>query len=181
LRRSYDFSPPLPSGVVPPAQQPPLGGEEKLRAFLADVLLPDIARRHPVDARRTILLGHSFGGMFALGLFYARPTLFGQIVAISPSLWWQDHYLLARERAFVARAQAGEIALSHRRVLLLAGGAESAQTVQETRSLARRLDAALSGLGLGVHYIELPDETHMSAPVAAATVVLRQVLTARWQ
>jgi len=180
LRRSYDFSPPLPPGTVAPAGQPPLGGELALHAFLADVLLPDIATRFPVDTRRQILLGHSFGGMYALAMLYARPALFGQIVAISPSIWWQDHYLLAREREFVARARAAEFSLSNKRLLLIAGGAESPQTIQETRSLAQRLDTALSGHGLGVDYAELPGETHMSVPVAAATTVLRHVLTARW-
>lgn len=178
-RRAYDLTPPLPAGQTPQPGWPPLGGESDMTTFLSKQLLPDIARRFPVDAHRQILVGHSFGGMFALSLFYAQPELFGQIVAISPSLWWQDHFMLERERAFTARAQAGKLALAGKRLLLMAGGAESAQTLQLTQSLAQRLNASLSGFGLEVGHIVLPDETHLSVPVAAATTVLRQVLTAR--
>ncbi|MCB4320713.1 alpha/beta fold hydrolase [Alcaligenes sp. 13f] len=178
-RRAYDFTPPLPVGQTPQPGWPTLGGELEMMAFLSQQLLPDIARRFPVDAHRQVLLGHSFGGMFALSLFYAQPERFSQIVAISPSVWWQDHFILARERAFTAQAQAGKVALLGKRLLLMAGGAESAQTLQLTHSLARRLDSALSGQGLEVGHVVLADETHLSVPVAAATTVLRQVLTAR--
>jgi len=184
LRRSYDFSPPEPPGKPLPrvnGYPPPLGGEQALLAFLEGTLLPEIARRYPVDDRRLTLAGHSFGGMYALNVLYTRPDLFNQIVAISPSLWWQDHYLLDRESAFVRQAQAGKADLRRSRLLLMAGGAETAQTVHEARSLARRLDVALAPQGLATVYVELPEETHMSVPVAAATHVLRHVLTARQQ
>ena len=184
LRRSYDFSPPEPPGKPLPrvnGYPPPLGGEQALLAFLEQTLMPEIARRYPVDPRRQILVGHSFGGMYALNVLYTRPDLFTQIVSISPSLWWQDHYLLERESAFVRQAQAGKHDLRRSRLLLMAGGAESPQTVHEARSLARRLDQSLAPQGLATVYVELPEETHMSVPVAAATHVLRHVLTARQQ
>ncbi len=179
VRRAYDFTPPLPSGQKLQPGALPLGGEAGLAEFLAQRLLPEIAGRLPVDASRQTLLGHSFGGMFALSLFYTRPALFAQIVAISPSVWWQEHYLLARERHFIANCREGRFNPVGRRLLLMAGGAESPQTVQLTRALAQRLEAALSGQGLDVGHMVLPDETHLSAPVAAATAVLRNVLTAR--
>ncbi|WP_287814294.1 alpha/beta hydrolase-fold protein, partial [Achromobacter sp.] len=184
LRRSYDFSPPEPPGKPLPrvnGYPPPLGGEQALLAFLEHTLLPEIARRYPVDPRRRILVGHSFGGMYALNVLYTRPDLFTQIVSISPSLWWQDHYLLERESAFMRQTQAGKHDLRRSRLLLMAGGAESPQTVHEARSLARRLDQSLAPQGLATVYVELPEETHMSVPVAAATHVLRHVLTARQQ
>lgn len=184
LRRSYDFSPPEPPGKPLPrvnGYPPPLGGEQALLAFLEHTLMPEIARRYPVDQRRQTLVGHSFGGMYALNVLYTRPDLFTQIVSISPSLWWQDHYLLDRESAFMRQAQAGGHDLRRSRLLLMAGGAESPQTVHEARSLARRLDQSLAPRGLATVYVELAEETHMSVPVAAATHVLRHVLTARQQ
>lgn len=154
-------------------------GESARQTFLAQDLLPNIARRFPVDAYRQILVGHSFGGMFGLSLLYRQPALFGQIVAISPSLWWQGHFLMEREREFTTRVTTGQINLAGKRLLLMAGGAESAQTRQLTQSLAHRLDHALSAYGMEVGHAELPDETHLSVPVAAVNQVLRQVLTAR--
>ncbi|WZB77113.1 alpha/beta hydrolase-fold protein [Achromobacter insuavis] len=133
LRRSYDFSPPEPPGKPLPrvnGYPPPLGGEQALLAFLEHTLMPEIARRYPVDPRRQTLAGHSFGGMYALNVLYTRPDLFTQIVSISPSLWWQDHYLLERESAFVRQAQAARHDL---RRCADAGGAESPQTVHEAR------------------------------------------------
>ena len=155
---------------------PPLGGEQALLAFLEHTLMPEIARRYPVDPRRQILVGHSFGGMYALNVLYTRPDLFTQIVSISPSLWWQDHYLLERESAFVRQAQAGKHDLRRSRLLLMAGGAESPQTVHEARSLARRLDQSLAPQGLATVYVELPEETHMSVPVAAEMCIRDRVV-----
>ncbi|MCB4322012.1 hypothetical protein KOE80_07350 [Alcaligenes sp. 13f] len=47
---------------------------------------------------------------------------------------------MEREREFTARVIAGQINLVGKRLLLMAGDAESAQTRQLTQSLAHRLD-----------------------------------------
>jgi predicted alpha/beta superfamily hydrolase len=177
-RRSYDFSPPLPAGQAPEPGSPKLGGHDELLDFLQHKLQPEIARRYPVDPNRLSLYGHSFGGMFALHALFTRPELFSHYVSASPSLWWQDRYLLNEERVFMQRAQAGQLSLVHTRLLLIAGGRETPHTTREAAALSTRLQP-LSALGLSVSYETLPDETHMSMPVASVTQVLREVFTTR--
>ena len=41
------------------------------------------------------LSGDSFGGLFALHTLIHRPEVFSGIIAISPSLWWDDQGLTA--------------------------------------------------------------------------------------
>lgn len=58
--------------------------------FLADELLPELRRRWPlrVDAAATTIAGYSLGGLAACWAGCSRPDLFGNVAALSPSLWW---------------------------------------------------------------------------------------------
>ncbi|TKD26236.1 alpha/beta hydrolase [Rhodobacter capsulatus] len=56
-------------------------------ALLTDTILPRIEAVLPVDPRHRMVLGHSYGGAFALRAGFARPDLFSHVAAGSPSLW----------------------------------------------------------------------------------------------
>lgn len=173
LRRSYDFSPPAPAG-----EKPPQGGDDEFLDTLEQVVIPEIARRHPLDRDRLSLFGHSFGGMFAMHALFTRPMLFTHYVSASPSLWWRDDYLLPQERRFAARVAAGEISPVHQSLLLVIGERETPQEIQDAQALAQRL-APLSAYGLRTAFHLQPGEDHMSLPIAIAPTVLRQVFSAR--
>ena len=81
------------------------GGADRMLAFLADELLPHIDRTYPTHPFR-ILIGHSFGGLFALYAWLSRPETFGAHVAISPSLWWDGERLIDSLAARLPRAPA---------------------------------------------------------------------------
>jgi predicted alpha/beta superfamily hydrolase len=49
------------------------------------------------------LLGHSFGGLFALYALFEQPELFTRYSICSPSLWWNQREPLTREAAYAAR------------------------------------------------------------------------------
>ncbi|WP_118134687.1 alpha/beta hydrolase [Oceanicella sp. SM1341] len=68
-------------------EAPPAAGRAATLTFLEHEVLPRIAARAPLDARRRMLLGHSFGGYFALRALADRPGLFSHVVASSPSVW----------------------------------------------------------------------------------------------
>ncbi len=172
--RSFDYTPVAPAGAK---HGPNLGGEDAFLAFLTGTLQPEIARRYRIDPATQTLFGHSFGGMFALHAMYAQPQAFSHYVAVSPSLWWQDYYLLPRERAFAERVRTGQVR-TKAALTLLVGGQESPQMIQDTQALAARM-APLSAWGIRSSVSVLPDETHMSVPIAVITRVLRDVGTAR--
>lgn len=58
--------------------------------FLADELLPQLRARYPsvVDPARTVIGGYSYGGLAACWAAYRRPDAFGDVLALSASLWW---------------------------------------------------------------------------------------------
>jgi pimeloyl-ACP methyl ester carboxylesterase len=62
-------------------------------AFLADELLPHIDSAYPTVGFR-VLIGHSFGGLFAVHAWLSRPEVFRAYVAISPSLWWDGERVI---------------------------------------------------------------------------------------
>ncbi|MFD1145221.1 alpha/beta hydrolase-fold protein [Larkinella insperata] len=73
------------------------GGGERFYSFITNELLPEIEKRYRVDTTHRTLMGHSFGGYFALFALYKNLTgtpVFDQLVAASPSLWYHDTYLL---------------------------------------------------------------------------------------
>jgi len=61
--------------------------------FIETELIPYIENKYPVTNFRT-LIGHSYGGLFAIYTLINHPQLFSNYVAIDPSLDWDDQKLL---------------------------------------------------------------------------------------
>jgi len=80
---------------------PTAGGADHFLSFLVDELMPHVNanyRTAPYD----ILVGHSFGGLFAVYALLERPDAFDAYVSISPSLWWNDGAMITEAKAFFA-------------------------------------------------------------------------------
>jgi predicted alpha/beta superfamily hydrolase len=91
-RRERDFT---PTRVV---TSPQSGGAAQFLAFLEQELMPLIDRTYRTNPADRALLGHSYGGLFAVYTLLHRPQLFQRIVAASPSLGW-DKGVLCQEAA----------------------------------------------------------------------------------
>lgn len=173
-RRGFDLSPPAPEA----RNTPPQGGQDMFLAFIEKRLMPKVAERFQVDPDQRSLVGHSFGGMFGLYTLFTRPDLFQHVVAVSPSLWWQDRFLLKHERDFTERAHAGQIDLTHRSLSLVLAERDLAQSVQDARSLQLRLEN-LTQYGLRSDYRVEAGEDHMSIPFRIPSRVLDELISAR--
>ena len=91
--RTRDLTPP---GVKDERtrQSFPTGGKaDSLLAFFERELIPHIDKTYNTSSFR-LLVGHSFGGLFAIHTLVNQPELFNAYIAISPSLWWDDQYLV---------------------------------------------------------------------------------------
>ncbi|NYT73314.1 alpha/beta hydrolase [Halomonas sp. QX-2] len=174
LRRSYDLSPP----VAEEQNTPPQGGQDELLDFIEHSLMPAIAERFPVDANHQSLYGHSFGGMFAIYALFTRPDLFNHIVAASPSLWWNNSYLLKHERDFRQQVEAEEANVIHHSLSLVVADNDSLQNQQDASQLYQRLED-LSAYGLRSSYHKVEGEDHMSVPFVLESRVLKQLLGTR--
>lgn len=173
-RRAFDLSPPQP----PERNTPPQGGQDQFLDFIEKRLMPKVNERFKVDQDQRSLVGHSFGGMFGVYTLFTRPQLFQHVVAISPSLWWHDRYLLTPERAFSQRAIDGKIDLTHSSLTLMMGDREMPQEIQDARSLQHRLEG-LSQYGLRSDFQVEAGEDHMSMPFRVVPRVLEELTTTR--
>ncbi|WP_273069887.1 alpha/beta hydrolase [Thioclava marina] len=68
-------------------------------ALLTDTVLPRVEAALPVDPRRRMVLGHSYGGAFALRAGFVRSDLFSHVAAGSPSIWTDPDWFLDPQRA----------------------------------------------------------------------------------
>lgn len=186
FRRSWDLGPP-PGRTYPPFQDggPAVrtGGGAEMARFLLDDVRPFLADYVQLNLTRQSVFGHSFGGLFALWLMFNRPDAFRTWIAASPSITWEDSFLLDHLKRFdpVGRRlsvhlsagewEGDELAPFQRdRADSAARLAQKKQT--QTVSAAREMAGQLSGLGLQVAFEVYADETHMSVlPVAVNRAV----------
>lgn len=76
---------------------PTAGGADNFLTFLKDELIPFVDQNYRTQPYR-ILIGHSFGGLFALYCLITAPETFNAYIAISPTFWWDDHYLARKAK-----------------------------------------------------------------------------------
>ncbi len=110
------------------------GAGDRYVIFLAGTVKPRIDqmfRTHP-DRDSTVIGGSSMGGLISLYALFRRPSPFGHAIVMSPSIWFGGREVLRYvERARPVRG----------RLYLDVGTAEGAETVRDTRALARILRA----------------------------------------
>ncbi len=78
---------------------PTHGGADNFVRFLSDELMPWVESRYRTRPY-SILVGHSYGGLFAVHTLLTRPDLFDAYLAISPSLDWNNQALVAEAETF---------------------------------------------------------------------------------
>ncbi|MCP1994660.1 alpha/beta hydrolase [Flavobacterium sp. HSC-61S13] len=72
---------------------PDFGGSEKFIDFVETELQPYVEKNYSTNTSKTII-GQSLGGLLATEILFTKPRLFDKYIIISPSLWWNDGYLL---------------------------------------------------------------------------------------
>jgi len=174
VRRAFDLSPPAPQE----RNTPPQGGQDLFLDFIETRLMPKVSQQFRVDQDQRSLVGHSFGGMLGVYALFTRPTLFQHVVAISPSLWWRDQYLLEPERAFTKRALAGQLDLTQNSLTLVMAERDLVQAIQDASALQLRLQG-LSQFGLRSGLSIEPGEDHASVPFRVPNRVLNELVGAR--
>lgn len=80
------------------------GGAEKFTQFIAQELIPYIDDKYQTTPYRT-LIGHSYGGLFAINTLVNHSDLFDNYIAIDPSLDWDDQKLLKEAKEKLGHAK----------------------------------------------------------------------------
>ena len=100
IMRTRDFTPAYPTDEYSKSYMyskalEMTGGAAKFTTFLKEELIPSIESKYPSDPFRRCFLGYSLGGLLGVHLLTANPQLFQYYLLGSPSLWFNDYYLVS--------------------------------------------------------------------------------------
>jgi len=102
-QRARDLTPPS-SAEIDNRFRPSNGGADAFLSFLAGELVPFVEKTYRTRPYR-VLVGHSFGGLFAIHALAANRKFFNAYVAIDPSLSWNDGAVVAEAGSFFSRTK----------------------------------------------------------------------------
>ena len=146
---------------------PTAGGSARFRRFVVDEVKPWATANLPISDE-SILLGHSFGGLFVVETALKAPADFTHYIATSPSLWWDNKSLLAAAPAGIAKLGGHS--------LYLTLGNEVDPEKESVQNLVALLDKSAPA-DLRWTWQPRPDQNHGSIIVATASDALRWVLS----
>lgn len=157
--RQRDLTPPITKTSTSDRPEGKVGGAEQFLSFIAQELLPEIDRTYRTRPTR-ILIGHSFGGLFACYTLLKRPELFKAYIVASPSLWWDNQALAEEALNFGANHKDVQTAA------YVTMGSEGGSMLGGTQKFVGALVSA--GNGVEAVFTRWPEESHGS-------VVMRSV------
>ena len=94
--RTHDLT---PTETAKTKRFPTSGGADDLVKFIHKELMPFIDQKYRTTDYQ-VLIGHSFGGLFAIHSLINHPEVFDAYLAISPSLWFDDQHLVKQADNF---------------------------------------------------------------------------------
>ena len=162
--RTHDLTPAATGSAA--KNFPTAGGAGAFADFLVDEVIPSVRAKYRTMPA-TILAGHSLGGLVALEFATKRPGAFTGVIAMSPSLWWNDSSLVGSYYDAFSRASKAE------RVFITSGGLEGDIDRPATR-LALRLDSLKSTV-VAFGHRRYPEDTHGLTPAPSLADGLRFV------
>jgi predicted alpha/beta superfamily hydrolase len=148
---------------------PTSGGASKFLDFFSQELFPYIDANYRTLPFRAFS-GHSFGGLFALNAAFSRPDMFDAVIAVGPSLHWDDELPLRQAAAFVKASKKFPAPL----FVAMANELEGEPRPNALDQLEATLQQA-SDDGFEWQVMRMPDETHGSLVLRAHYWGLREL------
>lgn len=140
------------SAVEADAKYCPLtDGAHNFRNFILEELCPEIEQKYRVTDKKGII-GESLAGLFVIETFMQKPDAFDFYIAMDPSLWWNDHYLVRNAETLFKQ-------FPDERIRLWFAGSGTEDITQHTNALAHTL-ANSAPAGLQWKYSDEPKEKH---------------------
>lgn len=162
--RYYDFTPVSSSVYSHNSDGLPLpeqGGATAFLNFIENELKPKLNKEFVIDNSRQAIFGHSLGGLFTLYVLFTRPEAFQFYIAGSPSIHWNQEFLLEEERKFTSRLARESFSAN---VLIGMGELEKrhpARNYDHAKALAERL-SFFTDYGVHAKFTSFADEGHVS-------------------
>ncbi len=144
---------------------PRVGGSAAFRAFVRDELMPLIRTTYRTTDEAAIV-GESLAGLFVVETLLLEPAMFDTYIAVDPSLWWNDQYLVNNVEKLLKQHPD-----NHKRLFLAAGQGEIAPiTKRLAGNLRKWAGKQIQGL-----YLHMPREQHHTIYHPAALKAFRQL------
>lgn len=143
---------------------PTAGGATAFESFVVDEVLPMVRSKYRT-LPSIVFAGHSLGGLVAVDIAANRPGTFVGVIAMSPSLWWNDSSAALSYADAIARTNAAQ------RLFVTSGGLEP-EIDRTTHRFVARLDS-LAPTRTVVRYRHYPDDTHGLTPAPSLADGLR--------
>lgn len=144
------------------------GGNENFFEFIKTELMPIIEGNYKTEPYK-IFAGHSFGGISSINCMLTHPAMFDAYIAISPSFWWDNEYLLKlTENKIISGSTLNK-------KLFYCNGNEGGNNSFFHKGLLKfnSIIAKKKIVGLDYNYKYYPNEMHMTVPVVAYLDALR--------
>lgn len=144
------------------------GGNEIFLEFLKKELMPVIDSNYKTQQYK-LFAGHSFGGMSSINCMLTHPDMFDAYIAVSPSFWWDNEYLL---KLTEKKLKSGS---TLNKKLFYCDGNEGGSNSFFHKGLLK-FDSVIAGkkiVGLDYKYKYYPNEMHMTVPIVAYLDALR--------
>ena len=147
------------------------GGNENFLQFIRTELMPVIERNYKTEPYK-ILGGHSFGGITTINCMLTHPEMFNAYIAISPSFYWDNRYLLKLTDKILKKSSVLN------KKLFYSNGNEGEDEVKPSffHTDVLTFDSLITSkklIALDYTYKYYPTETHMTEPIVAYFDALR--------
>lgn len=167
-RRFYDFTAPAKTYSYPARFKGKgyhqHGGAENFSRFLQEELKPRLSAQFHVNEQQQTLFGHSLAGYFALWQLLNNRGSYQHYIAISPSIWWNEHELFARVKAFMEAHQ------HVKETIFIGVGELETFMVEDARQIADQLEKVMD-----IVFYEALSENHASVVPTVMSRAIRFV------
>lgn len=149
----------------------PSGGNEDFLQFIRTELMPTIDQNYKTEPYR-IFAGHSFGGLTSINCMLTHPSMFDAYIAVSPSFYWDNRYLLKKTEKNLKKSSVLN------KKLFYSNGNEGEEEGKPSffHKDVLKFDALIKSKrlkALDYMYKYYPNETHMTEPIVAYFDALR--------
>ena len=155
-------------------ENPTSGGASKFLDFFEQELFSYIDSNYRTNPLR-LFTGHSFGGLFALNALFTRPEMFDALLAVSPSLNWDDELPNRQAETFFENRDELNVTL----FVAMANEEEGDPRPNRLDRLEKALESEETA-GFEWQVMRMPDENHGSVVLRAHYWGLRAVFDG-WQ
>jgi predicted alpha/beta superfamily hydrolase len=137
------------------------GGAYNFAIVIKKEIIPLIEKHLRVKKKSRTIAGHSLGGVFGSYLLLNGSTMFDSYIISSPSMWWDDYYVLKNSKPPFLKSS----------IFISVGSLENPHMIESSKKLKAFIDNNLSA---SKRIIIFPNgENHASAKIRAYTDGLR--------